>query len=714
MFSCERGESTFVVKDPLSLQYFSLSEVEYFILESLGVESSVTDLHDKIQNRFPEKEYSAEVLVRFLSMLIGSQLLMSTSTGYGRVLAKKSMLSRSHGSRWLARLNILTIRWRGIDPHSMLKSLDSYIGWIYSKSVFVLTLLLFATALATFVIHIMRSGFSALHLQSVFTFQNLPLLLVAIIAIKIIHEIGHGLTCVHYGGECHELGVLFIAFCPLPYCDTTDSWLHENRWDRALVASAGIIVEVFIASICCLLWSISVPGILSLLLFNVMLICSINTLLVNGNPLLRYDGYYVLSDAINYPNLGPEARRLAQSWFGKLIYGTQLSSDVSFAIRRIPVAIFGAASGLYRLFVMMMIIWAVHQILKSYGLGTLTFVIAFPMLASFLFSTVIGVVRRTQSVVENQDNSKRWRAIIGMSLFSLMITIVLLYPLPHTIVAPFSYESGTCRPVFVTVPGRLVSMAEPYSTVEVNSTVAQLVNPDVSLAVERTDSELALRDLHLKNLERFRSSSTTANLSLPAAVESLAIAKDRAVAERQRLTRLTLRSPTSGTLYPTRNVPESNHQDQKNRFWNQTPLAPENVSAWISEQTLLGWVGSQKDFQAVAYVPQHQMSFIKNQAKVRLVFLSSPVDECDGTVIELGNETVQTAPREVFRNNMLAANLTLGQFHPLDTRYRIRISIQNGSAGPLYSTGFAKIECESMSILHRMWRSITHAFALDL
>src|SRR5690606_35624007 len=103
--------------------------------------------------------------------------------------------------------------------------------------------------------------------------------------------------------------------CPLPYCDTTDSWLHESRWNRAHVASAGILVEILIASICCLLWSVSVPGVLSLMLFNIMLICSVNTVLINGNPLLRYDGYYVLSDVLHYPNLGPEARRVAISWF---------------------------------------------------------------------------------------------------------------------------------------------------------------------------------------------------------------------------------------------------------------------------------------------------------------------------------------------------------------------------------------------------------------
>lgn len=711
--SRERGVSSYVVKDPISLQYFSFSEVEYFILKCLTGKVSLETVRKQVLKKFAEHEFSVEEIKAFLSSLIGSNLLVSTRLGYGRILANKKLRQKNHATRWISRFNILTIRWKGIDPDSILKKLDSYVGWIFSTPALILFCLLVVSALTTFGMKLMGGGLEQLQPQSILTAQNIPLLMLAIVSIKVLHEFGHGLTCVHYGGECHEMGLLFIAFCPLPYCDTTDSWLHESRWNRALVASAGIIVEVFIASICCILWALSVPGILNLMLFNIMLVCSVNTILVNGNPLLRYDGYYVLSDSLNYPNLGPEARQLAVRWFERLVYGVKLNDAVKFRFRRLPVAIYGAASGVYRIFVMVMILWAVHQILKSYGLESLTVLIAFPMIASFVMSLIIGVVRRGKTMAQSTDSTSRKRAFTGMTMFLGIISALLFVPLPYTVDAPFSFEPGTCKPVYVSVPGRLVNSHRSFTKIEEDDIVATLVNPDVQFAVEQTESGLSQRALHLENLQKLRSISTAARSSIPAAEESLKIAQERFEAEKLRASRLNVKSPSTGTLYPARNQPAQNQVGQKIRFWNGSILDEANLSAWVTEQTLLGWVGSEEDFQAVVYVPQEQMAFIQTEAQANLVFMSAANEECVGKIVEIGNETVQEAPRELFYNALLSANSTLGQFHPNDTLYRVRVTINEGQTGPLYSTGIAKIRCRPVSLFHRFWRALSHAFALE-
>lgn len=712
-YSHERDSSVYVVKDPLSLQYFSLSEHEYFILKSLDGKHSSQTILDSLHRQFPEAEISDQTLKQFLPTLIGANLVVSTVGGYGQMLAARTQRQKNHSLSWLTRLNIIAFRWRGFDPQRLLKRLDDVFGWIYSTPVLIGALILILTACISFLLRVSIQGLPELNLQAIFTAQNVPLLILGIVLIKILHEIGHGLTCVHYGGECHEIGLLFIAFCPLLYCDTTDSWQHPSRWNRATVAAAGIFVELIIASLCCLLWIISVPGVLNLMLFNIMLICSFNTLLVNGNPLLRYDGYYVLSDVINYPNLGSEARRTAQAWFDKLVYGSPLSGESPFSLQRIPLALFGGVSAIYRVFVMVMILWAVHQLLKGYGLGSLSMVIAFPMFAGFVWSLVAGSIRRGKVLLNSNCRTRQLRAAIGFAFFLTFIGLILTYPFPHHVVAPFTVEPGQCKPVFVTVPGKVVSVAPPYAKLEANDVIAELENPAIALANSQTESEVALRELHLQNMKRFRSLSAFANSSLPAAEKSLSIAKDRALAEQQRLERLTITSPAKGILFPPRNVDSPKSANQGIVSWSGTILDSENKSAWVSEQTLIGWVGRQEDFQAVAYVPQHQMEFIRRNTSARLIFMSASSEECVGTVAEIGTETVEVAPREVFHNRLIAADPSLGQFHPSETLYRVRMTFQTGMPGPLYSTGLAKIECPPTSLLSRFWRMLSHAFALD-
>ena len=120
---------------------------------------------------------------------------------------------------------------------------------------------------------------------------------------KIIHEFGHGLTAKHFGGEVHEMGMLFLVLTPALYCDVTDSWLLPNKWNRIWISAAGIYVECFLASIATFVWWYSEPGLLNSLAMATMFICSVNTIMFNANPLLRYDGYYVMADWLEIPNL---------------------------------------------------------------------------------------------------------------------------------------------------------------------------------------------------------------------------------------------------------------------------------------------------------------------------------------------------------------------------------------------------------------------------
>ena len=157
-------------------------------------------------------------------------------------------------------------------------------------------------------------------ISSIFSLRNVGWLALSVVVAKTLHELGHALACRHFGGECHELGILLLVFLPCLYCNVSDAWMFDSRWRRVAVDVAGMYVELVLAAICTFLWWFSVPGWFNSVCFNLMIVCSLNTLLFNGNPLLRYDGYYLLSDLLEVPNLrAAVGRGTAADLFGPVL-----------------------------------------------------------------------------------------------------------------------------------------------------------------------------------------------------------------------------------------------------------------------------------------------------------------------------------------------------------------------------------------------------------
>ena len=142
--------------------------------------------------------------------------------------------------------------------------------------------------------------------------SNLIYLYLCLFFLKIFHELGHAAMTKRFGGEVHVMGVMFLVFTPLPYMDASSSWAFRNKWHRVLVGAAGMIVELFFASVAAWFWVYSGDEVVRSLAFNIMMIGSISSLFFNGNPLTRLDSYYILSDWLEIPNLAERAKR---QWF---------------------------------------------------------------------------------------------------------------------------------------------------------------------------------------------------------------------------------------------------------------------------------------------------------------------------------------------------------------------------------------------------------------
>jgi len=308
------------VKDPVALRYHNLREDEWFLLSQLKQAVDLESLREAYQKRFAPQRVSLAQIQALLFRFHRSELVVSQAVGQSQTHTRR--IEKRVRDKWLGRLqSLLFIRFPGFDPEPLLRRLYPAVSWMLSaKMLSLLTLFCFA-ALILFAVHADTYFAELPTLSQMAQPGELLLLALTLGATKICHELGHAIACKHFGGECHEIGPMLLVFTPALYCDTSDSWMLTNRMQRALVGAAGMIVECILAAAATFLWWYSQPGQIHSAAMNVMLVCSISTILFNGNPLLRYDGYYILSDLCDVPNLAQRSRDHFKRTLGKWLLG---------------------------------------------------------------------------------------------------------------------------------------------------------------------------------------------------------------------------------------------------------------------------------------------------------------------------------------------------------------------------------------------------------
>lgn len=214
---------------------------------------------------------------------------------------------------------------------------------------------------------------------------NFLLFAAILILVKSLHELGHALMCRHFGGHCHEMGIMLLVFTPCLYSNVSHAWMIPEKSRRIAISTAGIAVELVLAAACGLLWWFSEPGYFNTLCLYVMLICSVSTLLLNANPLLRFDGYYVLSDWLEIPNLGQRSTTILRQrllhWFAGVDPRDDAPNDRAGQRGLMAYAILSIG---YRLVLTAGILWFLYQALEPRGLGLVGQMLAWVVLANML------------------------------------------------------------------------------------------------------------------------------------------------------------------------------------------------------------------------------------------------------------------------------------------------------------------------------------------
>lgn len=343
-----RGERWIVLENPFSNQFFRLRPAAYEFVSRLRPDRTVQEVWQECLDRFPDDAPGQESVIQLLSQLYFANLLQyDQATDAAQLFERfKKRRQREIQSRFL---NIMFMRFPLLDPDQFLVRTLPVVGKLISPLGALVWLIVVGWGLK-----VVADNFPALHEQSqaVLAPGNLFLLYLGLIIVKTLHEFGHAFFCRKFGGEVHVMGVMLMIFTPVPYMDATSSWGFRNRWHRVLVGAAGMIVELFVAALAAFLWANTGPGTLHSLAYNIMFVASVSTLIFNINPLLRFDGYYILSDLLEIPNLtqraGQQLKYLAERW----LLGVKKSENPTRSRREAAwLIVFGITSGIYRVIV---------------------------------------------------------------------------------------------------------------------------------------------------------------------------------------------------------------------------------------------------------------------------------------------------------------------------------------------------------------------------
>lgn len=497
---------------------------------------------------------------------------------------------------------------------------------------------------------------------------------------------------------------------PFPYCDVSDSWLWPERWKRMAVAGAGMAVEFVLAAACALLWTCSHPGLLHDFCLNVMLLCSLNTLLVNGNPLLRYDGYYLLSDFCGVPNLAEAGNEEASNLLRRLLTGEPPVFVSEHSGRaRFGLACYGIAAAFYRVTITAGLLSLVYRVVEPSGLG---WAAVAPGIAALMLTAGQRLRILLTPLWTTQHNSaSKLRLVVATAL----LATVLFFPVSIPLRAPFVLTPGNCATVYVKGAGSVEWLIAAGTHVQTGDVLAKFRNSDLELKIAEAEGEVARRTVATAGLRLRQLESGSGDSRLPAAQELLESARRRLELLKKAESELTIRSPRSGIVFAPRNLPQIPGIDSNRQsvFNAANVLDSLRSSLWLEPGTELCTVGDYSDLRALVCLQQSDVESLSASGAANLRFDSQPGNSVAGVLESVSDTALQAVPPELIVTQRIAADAqgapeTNSVWYPASVR-----PMNRGSAtAPVYASGTALLETIPASLWSRLRRLAGLTFTL--
>lgn len=481
------GAPTWVIQDPIAHNFFQLGWVEFELLSRWHMGTVEEILEDFASSR--NLDATEEQIIELAEFLAVNNLFQARGQEALQRFKDHASLLRKRDLTWLLK-NYLFIRIPLVNPDRFLERSLSWVRWMGSPAF--LWLVLVSGIVGVFLAQRQWQGFLN-SFPYFFTWQGALLLGSALIFSKILHEFGHAWSAKNFGCRIPSMGVAFLVMWPVLYTDTTDAWRLTSRRKRIVIGAAGIITELAIAAIATLLWSFMDDGPLRSAMLLLATTTWILTLLVNLNPFMRFDGYYILSDFLGVPNLQDRAFALARWRMREWLFGLNEETPESFPARTHKLLlIYAFGTWIYRFFLFL-------------GIALLVYHFFFKLLGVFLMVVELAwfvgrpVVNEFKAWFEYRE-SMRW----NINTFRLLIllaglALLLIYPWKRDVRAPAIWSSADYSQIYMPIAARVDSiLVKPGDEVLAGQTIFELSSPELDFAIRQGELRIQVLNYQLE------------------------------------------------------------------------------------------------------------------------------------------------------------------------------------------------------------------------
>ena len=528
-----RGNLWYVVGNSLTGDKVRLNPHMHACLQQLDGTKSLAAV---CQAEFPDASDAdqASLASAVITLSNAGMVRLNASNDIERLVSGARMAKvRKRAERWF---NPLALRFAIINPDAWVTRALPWLQWVLTRrSLMVLLALVFSAMLLGIA--------SASSLSAEFTrLQQSPghwwMYVLLYPLIKFGHEVAHAIAIKRFGGNVHEAGFSILVLMPVPFVDATDAWMFDRRRERLIVSAAGIAFEAVLASLAFLVWLIVEPGLIRNIAFATTIITTVSILLFNANPLLRFDGYYILQDAIDIPNLATRSTRYLKYLCKRYLFNVHsIETPVTATRERRWLAAYGVLAIVYRWFITAVICVFLYNSLPLIGFLLSTF--ALYQLAIKPLVKLIDYLCRSAELINSRRAAMAKTAVGVLSAVVLVATV----PLPSsTRTEGVVWVPGQAE-IYAAEDGELIDIPKQAGAwVEAGDVLFRLISPGLDRSLDVLDAEI-----NVLESERYASRLLDASkgLTLDSELEKL---RQEQITLRERQDALTVRAKLSGRL----------------------------------------------------------------------------------------------------------------------------------------------------------------------
>lgn len=514
-----RGQVWFVLQDPASGRAHRFTPAARLIMNGMNGSRSVGELWEIANRRLGDASPTQDELIHLLGQLHASDLLQcDVSPDVAELFERAQRQDRQRVRRAIG--NPMALKLPLIDPDRLLNVLMPFMRpfWGWRGMLLWLAIVLPALVLVPPNWSELTEGVA----DRVFALDNLLMIWLLFPLIKALHELGHGIAAKAGGGEVHDMGIMLLVLMPVPYVDASSASLFRSKYERVVVGAAGMMVELALAAIAFYIWLLAEPGVVRAICFNVMLIAGVSTVIFNGNPLLRYDAYYILADLVEIPNLATRAMRYLGYLFERYLFGArEVEAPDATSGEKAWFVFYGIGSFLYRIVVVVAIVLFIAG--EFFVIGVVLAIWA-------VIAMGVVPIGKTVHHLATAPRLARYRKRVGVISFgalALIAAFLLFVPMPfrsqtegvvwlpeqqivragaNGFVARFLVEPGTR-----VAPGdALIESVDPVLTAEIRVAEARVAELEAQYALhfvtDRVQAQVTRQQLEREEavLERVR------------------------------------------------------------------------------------------------------------------------------------------------------------------------------------------------------------------